>query len=73
MEWQPIETAPKDGTRIIGFDPVQWEGERISTTYKASTGEWVFEAELESRGWDDYGHGRWNPTHWMPRPPEPIS
>lgn len=70
MEWQDITSAPKDTTRILGFDPHQWGDEQVSTTYFTS-GKWIFEAEIEAVGWEDYRHATWDPTHWMPLPMPP--
>ena len=55
-EWQPIETAPKDGTHIYLYDenltPI--EDKHITTGF-----------------WDEYRWSQWDsedytPTHWKP-------
>lgn len=59
--WRPIETAPKDGTRILVFA----DGHPETMRYRADRSEafpWM----------DDGGHSSWRadiPTHWMPLPP----
>ena len=57
MEWQPIETAPKDGEEFM-----VWDGARTTLAYWWSVGRcwWArdFNEELK-------------PTHWMPIPPPP--
>jgi hypothetical protein len=61
-EWQPIETAPKDGTRILIFGAREcYGGDYISLAY-----------------WDHWWRGDYDepvyvdePTHWMPLPPPP--
>jgi hypothetical protein len=67
MNWQPIETAPKDGTFILGYyadrpwlwDIVQWDAGYLG-------GAW-------------WGGGHENdgplfpPTHWMPLPDPPVA
>lgn len=74
MNWQPIETAPKDGTEIILYN-----GNDISIGYFASCGydnddryQWiVFDADIFPgmlNGWPNNEHG---PTHWMPLPEPP--
>ena len=63
-EWQPIETAPKDGTRILAFFP-------IINSYKILTVEFIrhrwyicpYDSEFKMMGGD--------PTHWMPLPNPP--
>lgn len=61
-EWQPIETAPKDGTYILAYEP------EIG----------VHKASYRYLGQYDYGfrifgsHG-FNPTHWQPLPQSPTS
>lgn len=74
--WQPIETAPKDGTFILacvkGFTPAvaQW-----ATDFRPE-GEFTF---LESgmfakeSHWDEMiaDSDPWQPTHWMPLPAAP--
>jgi hypothetical protein len=72
MTWQPIETAPKDGTRIILFLP-----SRYSFPAMVTIGLW-FEDFLPGRnGWsycevDEIGQFIEEPiTHWMPLPPPP--
>lgn len=76
-EWQPIETAPKDGTWVLlyfdGWDrPDVYEGQ--PTIY---AGQWSTENHWRESGdwyvdWHDltqYHIGP--PTHWMPLPDPP--
>lgn len=73
MEWQPIETAPQDGSNILGAHFFETEIEVAQ--------RWI--AEIHS-----YGHDCWtlsgfdgnislgskqypSPTHWMPLPNPP--
>ena len=62
LEWRPIETAPKDGTRILLWAPGArldiWKWIDISRWWEAGDTEW----------WREGIHG---PTHWMPIP-EPL-
>ena len=64
MEWQPIETAPKDGKRHMLFAA---EFDR--------PGDWRIKMGYWSEGyksWQLFG-GSWKPTHWMPLPPPPSN
>lgn len=65
--WQPIETAPRDGTRILAWIPrgnnkheVIWMG-----TLPSGRVRWLF-----SHGW--ISAGDFQPTHWMPLPAPPT-
>lgn len=71
--WQPIETAPKDGTKVLVYD------ESYGLPQKAWFGKDHFKEEYE--GWlfgdgDDYSCGLYftpiEPTHWMPLPKPPT-
>lgn len=66
-KWQPIETAPKDGTRILVFDPA-YETRMACASYDKYS-QWV------ERGYDYatevWGSGEMNPTHWMKLPDAP--
>ena len=59
-EWQPIETAPRDGTRILGWCDGQCE---TLDFFPAGDTAWHVE------GWGQVSDsGRWTefePTHWM--------
>ena len=62
-EWQPIETAPKDGRWVLVFIPeaYNWHyGERHCA-------KWV----SRESGWSMPGIGGLSPTHWMPLPEPP--
>jgi hypothetical protein len=63
VEWQPIETAPKDGTEVLLWVP--------DGTYFAlmMTGSY----EGCAMGWCDNVRGSpgFEPTHWMPLPRPP--
>jgi len=55
-DWQPIETAPKDGTTILVFhNGSMW------TVLWSDVQEW--------HDANDYGY---TPTHWMPLPKPPT-
>jgi hypothetical protein len=62
MEWQPIETAPKDGEFILVGGNRPWHGWEIAHVHWRQ-GNW----------WVAYGGGAilWVVTHWMPEPPAP--
>lgn len=58
MEWQPIETAPKDGTRILTYRQGYVENMAVAWSYEL--------------GWHPVFGDIWpNPTHWMPLPSPP--
>ena len=71
-KWQPIETAPKDGTVILLYEPDDdvkdrpqtfvgcWDEDRPTRVYGT---QWMCEE------YDAFNH---YPTHWMelPAPPE---
>ncbi len=72
--WQPIETAPKDGTRILGRRPYAetFTGKLRHLTLKTF---WGKTSHVPLYGWN---HGNdvenmnlWEPTRWMPLPEPP--
>lgn len=72
-QWQPIETAPKDGRSILLYSPsgamvkASWEDVDFDEFRGVSLYDWVASgcvfAEWEMRS---------QPTHWMPLPPAPA-
>jgi hypothetical protein len=74
MNWQLIETAPKDGTFVL----VAWTHAK---RYDVAAAKWCFK-DPDSDGWHDEDGGAWfddddeecnPPTHWMPLPEPPQS
>ena len=66
MDWQPIETAPRDGTPILVWDEQPWDG------FNAFVARW-FEVPAKKSGlWIAAGGYSPFPTLWMPLPPPPI-
>lgn len=61
MEWQPIETAPKDGTTIWCLDAIYGKPWHYECIWNAI--EWYHGF---GTAWPDA-----KPTHWMPLPPPP--
>ncbi len=72
-EWQPIETAPKDGRWVLVYggksvhDPqdgsraFECKCDTVIQAFQNLSGEWEGMAD----GWT------YRPTHWMPLPPPP--
>jgi hypothetical protein len=61
-EWQPIESAPRDGTYVLGFGLHEQRGTYIDVIHYWSdrwTVVWM--------------HGYGEPTHWMPLPDPPAT
>jgi hypothetical protein len=73
-DWQPIATAPKNGTSFIGYDPTHEEAQIYILKYLPECKSFYFscsypEGYIEASG---EGYFRWNPTHWMPLPSAPT-
>lgn len=69
--WQPIETAPKDGTICIlcVYEFNNPENKLLTVIGKFRDGKWREEL-TEEQEWDD---GELHPpTHWMPLPAPPV-
>lgn len=66
LEWQPIETAPIDGTWFIAFWPVAAVEDQVRVT------QWMNDpwepCFIDSNQWIDLTQ----PTHWMPLPEPPA-
>lgn len=76
MDWQPIETAPRDGTVILLFieDHVidgSWDRfvRQDGSIYEPTS--WDV-ARLSSHGCGCCSSENDQPTHWMPLPPPPT-
>lgn len=76
MEWQPIETAPRDGTYIILYSPKEisicawklWNKARLK--YEEDQYTWLryYGNSIFYYFWDEKSI---KPTHWMPLPEPP--
>jgi hypothetical protein len=60
MQWQPIQTAPKDGTDILVC------GHGVIRTAQWSAKDQTFRVNA-------YAFIRIDPTHWMPLPDPPAT
>jgi hypothetical protein len=74
LEWQPIETAPMDKTKLflffdgemaVGYYQEAWEKERSDGVMMSGTACWLAHDDNE-------GLTVVTPTHWQPLPPPPI-
>lgn len=60
-DWQPIETAPKDGTRVL-----LW----CTVNRGVYAGFYTTGARRRRGFWED-GEYKLAPSHWQPSPPPP--
>ncbi len=86
MQWQPIETAPKDGRKVILFYRNSHNRPRTLMA-RWLTDEQAAETDADGVGleggwyecidnWNDYTEvaiHEGEPTHWMPLPPPPSA
>ncbi len=81
-EWQPIDTAPKDGRSVIVFDYYETDGTRLPDGRLKQTGRdglaTVVARYTEMHGWHVSSSviggayiGLRNPKRWMPLPAPP--
>ena len=75
-EWQPIETAPKDGTRVLLYRPGGWPSARVTVGnysderyHTRPRPYWTHDLE-RMEGKVATRHRQ--PTHWMPLPAPPA-
>jgi len=86
MSWQPIETAPKDGTWIDAWRPRMrgvWRASRVTVRWDSDQQKWAWpdddydamayphEANGSVASGDCYGDDSF--TYWMPLPAPPES
>ena len=64
MEWQPIETAPRNGTDILAY-------ERIADTDRILTMR--YDGVAQAFVTNVHSFVAFEPTHWMPLPAPPIT
>ena len=61
--WQPIESAPKDGTAFLAWER-EWRG-----PFKC----WWHVKNRNEAYWMDFDDSDPQPTHWQPLPPPPAA
>lgn len=70
-DWQPIETAPKDGRHVllaVTNDPPNFPG-YVSEGYYEEDRDCWYQANTH---WTDQFDGALYPSHWMPLPEPPA-
>lgn len=86
MEWQMIETAPKDGTAVlVYFSRAEWCDQHGEKVEMGEIRDYVERTEIgfyQDGTWRESGTGHdmfesWRdetqlPTHWMPLPAPPA-
>lgn len=76
MDWQPIETAPKDGVPILAWGYMHDDGGPWFADRRSFMGEmpnWHVLFYKDGTGWVGWLDGSVDgPTHWMPLPPPPT-
>lgn len=67
--WQPIESAPRDGTRIL---VARFTGEKANHDGLVECDYWHNRRKHGYDGWGRFNQQFWPATHWMPisAPPE---
>jgi hypothetical protein len=76
MEWQPIETAPKDGTEFMAYD---MRTKKMDVCIMQDTRAWGWVGcPVQSDGEygpseDEFGYHLTDITHWMPLPSPPAN
>lgn len=74
MEWQPIETAPKDGTQILIWISAAWTRAQVRLVHWYDEwGNWQEGADPDPLTDEYCGIGSAVPTHWMPLPNPPVT
>jgi hypothetical protein len=77
-EWQPIETAPKDGTPILAYgEPHSGEPPFGVVRWIAETHEWWERVDAKTKKLVSEEAGYWDgagilPSFWMPLPAPPA-
>lgn len=83
MTWQPIETAPKDGSPILLYGTYQWEdyknyqegGIFVGYLYSSKSSEYYEEQDDVEEYWRLVNANPYidkaQPSHWMPLPEVP--
>jgi len=73
-EWRTIDTAPKDGTRVLvctnGQIAIAWWNERPNVWNEPAVPCWT-EFEPEDYFYAVHLTDEFAPTHWMPLPEPP--
>jgi hypothetical protein len=74
MTWQPIESAPKDGTEVLLFEFLPHHEPMVRVGYWEENGTDLHSGADGISGWSLVGEGyigEIEPTHWMPLPEPP--
>src|SRR3990167_1984817 len=76
-DWQPIETAPKDGKPILSYCASGYDEQPYSVIWwHAEIHEWWETVATDTKKLRSEAAGYWAggenyPTHWLPLPPPP--
>ena len=75
--WQPIETAPKDGSAVMIYGPQAGEISGPSDLPCICLASWTGQGDYEGFEWStldgDYYTVWVKPTHWQPMPAPPAA